>query len=516
MNYSITPYQEVLSENIITELYEKFEVDLRYDKPINFSSFIGNYALVSWNDYYDYNSFIIDRKGNFPIIELSSQLTYKDGEIVKTEKLDNGTYFYEITPICQSNHIQSGFYHFKVIRWYSNKQGENRTFLHFILNPELKVIAEFIDNCFYPVEYDGFKMCEVFVERSFYFPSSDRNYLIFSQKTIVDCVDDDRKDEFYSEHIEYIAPNEYGVEAYMTKGDFAEYYNSLYYEYEWSEEDWSKIVEDEDNNVCEIYDDKDSSNYGLTDYFAESYGIIDCKIKAETMLYPFTYEQKCVEKIISARLQLSEDFSKYGMLHGWRLVDNHYEGPILNNRFMVDPRFRGLSLKYMSKYYSKELVNLVKWGHILIPSNFLSEISSYPLYLEICMLQECHLEFASIKSVGDKLKSVEKYGLISMFQNKTIEDIVHIKGGTKYLRRLMLCGRIDIEKTVLQDLFENSIDSIEQKCYEILISVYDYIDMHKEDVSNAIDKDLEEYVINGMNKEFDDLISDMGAWYIID
>jgi hypothetical protein len=99
-----------------------------------------------------------------------------------------------------------------------------------------------------------------------------------------------------------------------------------------------------------------------------------------------------------------------------------------------------------------------------------------------------------------------------MFQNKTIKEIVHIKGGTKYLRQLMLKGKLDIDKTILNKLSNLSIDPIEKKCYDILISVSNDIENCIEQDYSFFKKSLEDYCIDSCNDEFNDLMSDMGAW----
>lgn len=183
MNYQAIPYQQILTENIISELYEKCEIDLDEDL-VNISSYIGNYALIQWGnkDFTDEEgSQIIDRKGNFPTIKLSSQLMYKNGEIEKLDNNDKGSYYFSFSYIYQSNQVISGFYHLEITR-YSNKRGESLKYLHFVLSPELNVIADFIDERLFPVEYDGYKKCEVYIEREFYFPNSNRDFMIFLKK----------------------------------------------------------------------------------------------------------------------------------------------------------------------------------------------------------------------------------------------------------------------------------------------------------------------------------------------
>lgn len=514
MNDQTIPYQQILTESIISELYEKCEIDLDEDL-VNISSYIGNYALIKWGkkDFIpgygfritdEEGSQIIDRKGNFPTIKLSSQLIYKNGKIEKLDNNDKGSYYFSFSFIYQSNQVISGFYHLEITR-YSNKRGESSKYLHFVLSPELNVIADFIDERLFPVEYDGYQKCEAYIEREFYFPNSNRDFMIFSQETKVKCESNFFDPEEYNDCIEEI--NDY---------DIKEYYRSLYFEDEWDEDEWNVMVESGEYNICNFFDNHDCTEYkeNIADYFIKSYGIIDCKIYSEKILLPFTNEEKYVEKIILDRLNLINEFSKYGYVlkNGWGVIGDKYNGLILENRFMPVPRFKGLSLRYMSRYYPNELINMVKREHILIPTKFLSEIISYELYLEICILQESHLDYKNIYNVKDKLISLEKHGLVSMFQNKTIKEIVHIKGGTKYLRQLMLNGKLDIDKTILNKLSNLSIDPIEKKCYDILISVSNDIENCIEQDYSFFKKSLEDYCIDSCNDEFNDLMSDMGAW----
>ena len=513
---SVIPYQEILSESAIIELHERCDVDLEYDEPIKISPYIGNYSFICWGES-DYNSHIIDRNGAFPTIKLSSRLIYKDGDIVKNDKSDKGRYRIEIFPIYQSgSDIPSGFYDFTLFR-FSWK--EITKVFHFVLNPELEVIAEFMDEHLFCTTFENYDKCEIFTERAFYFPLSNRDYLIFSQEAIVNCDDSD----FQTEYFEALHPNV----LYDESPDFrelireAEYAKQNYiplFEHEYSEEEWAEFVKDEEDFICKFHDEETSSDYYLRESFVKSFGIIDCKIKAEVMLYPFTDEKQYVEKILSERLRMQNDFDMYyyEMGCGWDFLDNTYKGVVLHNRFMITPRFKGLSIKYMSKYYSTELIKLIKAGRFLIPSRFLSEITNNELRLLICMLQEVHLDFDPIRSINDRLKSHERYGLVSTFQDKTINEIIHIKGGTKYLRWMMLHNSIKIENLVLQNLHDNSNDPVEKYCYNILMSVSNDIEVAVKDHESLEAKIREEYIVESANKEFYDMMSDMNMFGNID
>lgn len=250
MDEQIRPYQEVLNEVQIKKLQEKCGYEDEYEQFFEIENFVNGFAIVhSGERDYEFSSEttnVIDYKGDYVEIRLNERIKYSDGKIVKMDEEDKGSYYFEVsrileksekslnTPTVQivSPRNETSFFVIKVTR-FSNKRDEETEVHTFVINSKLEIIATFKDLHIYGIEYDGYKYCEQYTERDFCFINKDRNYLIFSQKLIVNS----EEDGFFDSHMYGIAPEAYD--------DFLRDNDPDYYSYEREEVYDESIYEEE-------------------------------------------------------------------------------------------------------------------------------------------------------------------------------------------------------------------------------------------------------------------------------
>lgn len=546
MNEIRRPFSEVITEEKKDDLYKR----LAYDKDDDDTFFEGNdfingLALVksgACNAFFDDGvvSNIIDTKGKFVDIPLDKNIKYSNGEIVTLDESDKGSYFFKVERIWEKKfentkeiedcRKETSFFVIKVKR-YSNQRGEATVDLSYVINSKLEVIEAFSDTNTWGNEFDGYKNVNIYTDRDFYFINKGRDFMVFSQKLVAYSEDN----VFYQKHMYGLAPDDYDdlMQEYEPN-PFAFNDNSIDEE-DIDDEMMQKAVAkyngelDEDD---EEYDDipdledidfffEDVKNELYKDVFTEIYktlyGIIDCNERAARQLLPFTDKMSKVSDLLRARLQTNKDI-EFGMYHnGWDFDDKLYRGYVLHNKFFEYPSYvKGFTLKYLYKYYPKQLEKLGDGRSVLIPNKLLDTLGNSELTRKIRLNQEIHLTFSDICSVAETIKSSEKYGIVSSFQGKTIDQIVYCKGGTKYIVALLKVGKLKIEKSVLLDLRAKALNDIEEKCYNILLDVIEDIEMKQIEYDSKILKELDDYEIREANREFNDMMNDMDAWGNID
>lgn len=217
MNEIRKPFSDVLSEEQIRDLYAKCNYDKNNeDLYFECNDFINGFALILYGERdiefgTDYSD-IIDTNGNFIDILLDKNIKYSNGKIVKLKDDDKGSYFYKISRIHEnkykndnfSSSIETAFFVIKVTR-YSNKRDEDTLDLYYVINPKLDVIATFADTNTWGNEFDGYKNCNVYTERDFFFINEEREFLIFSQKLIANS----EEDGFVDKHLAGLDPIAY-------------------------------------------------------------------------------------------------------------------------------------------------------------------------------------------------------------------------------------------------------------------------------------------------------------------
>ena len=75
---------------------------------------------------------------------------------------------------------------------------------------------------------------------------------------------------------------------------------------------------------------------------------------------------------------------------------------------------------------------------------------------------------------------------------------------------------MEIDKSVLEDLSKNAFNVIEERCYRILISVIDNIELEKERYNDWVQRQIDEDNIREANRQFNDMMNDFDAWGNID
>ncbi len=249
------------------------------------------------------------------------------------------------------------------------------------------------------------------------------------------------------------------------------------------------------------------------------YGIIDCKIKSAKQLQPFTDNNSVVKHIIQHRQENNENqrFLSHSYGQGWDYEDKHFYGYIMyDERFRYPLRVKGFTLKYLYEFYPNRLEWMSDHGLILIPNNLLDTLGNSEITRHIRLNQEMHLSYSKIESVSDCLSSTEYNGIVSSYQGKTISQIIYKKGGTKYLACLLKAGKLYIEKSVLEELLKNAFNDIEEKCYGILISTINNIELKKERYNDWLQRRIDEDNIIEVNRQFNGMMSDFDAWGNID
>ena len=553
MNEIRKPFSDVLSEEQIRDLYAKCNYDKNNeDLYFECNDFINGFALILYGERdiefgTDYSD-IIDTNGNFIDILLDKNIKYSNGKIVKLKDDDKGSYFYKISRIHEnkykndnfSSSIETAFFVIKVTR-YSNKRDEDTLDLYYVINPKLDVIATFADTNTWGNEFDGYKNCNVYTERDFFFINEEREFLIFSQKLIANS----EEDGFVDKHLAGLDPIAY--EDIMREYDpgfegdvfFRDFYrlNCTFNEEDFDEETMREVIakyngelDEEDEEYDEIpnvgdihffFEDTTNELYKdvFKEYYNTLYGIIDCKIKSTKQLLPFTDYFTKARGIIEARYwqekEESQGDSWYG--RGWSFDNKYFRGHILNSKFFDYPsRVKGFTLKYIYKFYPDELKWMSEHGLILIPNHLLDTLGNNELTRYIRLNQEIHLSYSKIQSTSDCLNSTEYYGVISSYQGKQLHQIIYTKGGTKYLIGLLKSGNLEIDKNVLEDLSKNAFNDIEERCYRILISVIDNIELEKERYNDWVQRQIDEDNIREANRQFNDMMNDFDAWGNID
>lgn len=543
-------FSEVLSQEQLHKLHIKCNYDENDSEQFfEYGDFINGISLISHGErdfiWGDRQNNIINTHGDFIDVVLNNKIKYSNGKIVKLDKEDRGSYFFEISRILekgfkyipfkglkQESDKETGFLVIKVTR-YSNVRNEEDTIEWFVINPQLKVIASFSDlNTF--GEFDGYKHCNIYTEREFFFINEEREFIVFSQKLMANS----NENGFLDEHLYGIDPNAY--EEIMREYDPC--FDSEYYEddsideIELDDSIMDKIIakyndalddtDEEFNDIPDIsdvnffFEDTKNTLYNdvFTEYYKVLYGIIDCRIKSVKQLMPFTDKFSMAYGIIWDRKHEQEEQNKFMWYQQrWDYCDQHFNGYILDSKFLkYPPRMSGLTLKYMYKFYPNELKKLSDDGLILIPNKLLDTLGNNELVRFIRLNQETHLSYKQIYSASDPIISSEYNGIISSYQGKTINQIIYTKGGTKHIVGLLRSGKLDIEKSVIIELLTGTDNDIEKKCYQILLDVIENIEFEKERYNDWVQSQWDGYEIKEANREFNDMMNDFDAWGNID
>lgn len=543
MNEIRKPFTEVLSKEQIHNLYVKCNYD-ENNKELYFecNDFIDGFSLILYGDRYiefaDYSN-IIDTNGNFIDILLDNNIKYSNGEIVKLKDEDKGNYFFEISRIHENKYKNMQFYsnqetaYFVIkVERYSHK--EVVLDLYYVISPQLDVIATFTDTNTWGNEFDGYKNCNVYTEREFYFVNEEREFLLFSQKLIANS----KEQGFYNEHLAELDPIAYDDIMRECDPDFdSDRFNYFYHlNNTFDEETIKKVIakyngeiDEEDEEYDEIPDVEDihfffedTTNELYKGVFKKIYhtlyGIIDCKIKSDKQLSPFTDDFSMAYNIIWNRCRADKDDQRFSMYHnGWSSDNKRFCGYVLHDKFLQHPpRVKHFTLKYLYKFYPKKLKWMSDHEMILIPNKFLDTLGNSELIRSIRLNQEIHLSYSEICSITDTIESSEYCGVVSSYQGKTLTQIIYTKGGTKHLIGLLKSGKLEIERDVLEDLSKNAFNDIEEKCYGILISVIDDIELKKEQSDACGKQQMDEDYIREANRQFNDMMNDFDAWGNID
>lgn len=487
MNEIKKPFSDVLSDEQIHNLH----VRCGYDENSRESYFICNdfingYALIYYGEgdveYGTHYSNVIDTNGNFIDVTLDRNIKYSNGKIIKLNDNEKGRYYFEISRIREVGRnigayfsdIDTDFFVIKVTKCL--KGYENDTY--YVINPQLNVIATFLESNMWGQEFnDRINICHT--ECDFYFINEEREFLIFSQKIIGDS----------EEIMQKI------VIKYKDKLDFKGQYTSISSE---------KYILHSENCIV---------------FYWICYGIIDCKIKSAKQLQPFTDNNSVVKHIIQHRQENNENqrFLSHSYGQGWDYEDKHFYGYIMyDERFRYPLRVKGFTLKYLYEFYPNRLEWMSDHGLILIPNNLLDTLGNSEITRHIRLNQEIHLSYSRIEFVSDCLNSTEYNGIVSSYQGKTISQIIYTKGGTKHLAGLLKARKLYIDKYVLGELLKNAYNDIEEKCYSILISIIDNIELEKEKYNDWIQHQMDEDSIKEANRQFNDMMSDFDAWGNID
>lgn len=553
MNEVSRKFGDVISDKQLADLYRRCNYNKYYDDNdfyFRSNDFINGYSIIeygyeedsSWGERY---TNIINSCGDFVEIKLNNNIKYTNGEIVKLNNLDEGSYSFEIHRILELDYkyelftgyfvksrSETSFFYIKVSR-FSNKRDEGDKDSYFVINSDLKVIATFYDDNTWGNKYDGYSDCNVYTERKFFFINKDRKYLVFSQKLIANS------DEagFFEEHMYGLAPDLYDdqMREFGVFDDSSED-NYNIYEYELDEEILSKVIEkfngirnesSEEDNIPDIeditffYDDKNNNLYKnvFNDYYIELFGIIDCRIPAKNQLLPFTDNINYVIRIIWDRWKCDKEIEENGLYYGsgWDFNNRHFHGNVMCEKFFdYPPVFKGFTLNYVLTYYPDTLKYMIDRKFIIIPNKLLDRLNDNELTRYIRIEQEIHLDYSPISSIEDTLISNEKYGIVSTYQGQTLRQIIYSKGGTKYLVNLLKYTNFKISKGVLTELINASNNQLETNCYNIILNVIDDIEYQGELRNDYIREKMEEDVIRDANQEFNDMMNDLEAWGNID
>lgn len=547
---AVIPFDEVLSQESIEKIKSRMEYD-ETDSSLFFDGhdFINGFALVVCG--YEYSKFdepetqIVNRIGDFVDISLDKNIKYSSGKIVKLSDGDKSQYSFKISRIMYPvteftswggkyvRDKESSYFVIKVAKYLRN---EDTQYCYYIIDSNLNVIETFKDTEKFGVEFDGYKHCQVYIERSFSFLDEQRDYIVFSQKLMALSEDDG----FYNEHMYGLDPSAYEDAMRECDPDFYEPrefdMEDSYVETDFDDETMQKIIKkakglidwddeeyDDIPDVSEIdffFDNPKNILYKdmFTEYYRELWGIIDCKHKAARQLLPFTDKKNNAVGIIHQRRHSMKELSEHRMYgEGWAFDDKLFYGYVMSDKFLgYPPVVQGFSLLYVFKYYPDILKWLCENNLVLIPNHILDEIGNNELSRFIRDNQEVHLSYAPICGAKSKLISSEYVGVVSSFHGKTISEIVYSKGGIKLLVALLRCGKLEIEKGVLEKLKQNASNEIENKCYEILLSVIEDIEYWKKQHEGWLEARWEEENLREIGRQFNDLMDENDAWGNID
>ncbi len=474
-------FLDVISEKQLDDLRRRFnyyEDDEFNEFYFRYNDFINGYSIIEYGygeeDFIfgEHKSNIIDTEGRFVEIKLNNEIKYINGDIIKLNEADKGSYSFEV------HRIQELFYRYNPGKGYVVESTKDTAFfyikvtrdsypeescnLYFVINSDLKVIATFTDTNIWGIKYDGYNNCNVYTERRFFFIDEERNFLVFTQKLMANS--DERG--FFEEHMYDLNPDLYHdqmQEFGCYDGWDDERFNL--YEFELDEETLKKVIEkhhnstvsngddedDEDDETPELeditffYEDINNDLYKkvFSDYYRELFGIIYCHVPTDKQLIPFTDSIDYVINIIWNRWRCEKEIKENGHYNyygnGWDFGNKHFYGYVMSEKFFdYPPTVKCFTLKYVLNYYPQILKRLVFDGIIIIPNKLFNTLEDNELTREIRIEQEIHLDYSPIDSIDDVIESDEKYDLISSFQGKTLKQVIYTKGGTKYLVNLLI------------------------------------------------------------------------------
>lgn len=552
-------FSDVISELTLDDLRRRcnyYEEDEFNEFYFNYNDFVNGYSIIEYGycegDYSfgEHKSNIIDTKGSFVEIKLNDEIKYSNGDIIKLNELDKGSYSFEVHRIQElfyryhpgkgyiiESTKDTAFFYIKVTR--DSRNDETRD-LYFVINSDLKVIATFTDANKWGVEYDGYKYCEVYTERKFFFINDERNFLIFTQKLIANS----DENGFFKEHMYGLDPDLY-YDLLREHNGYDGWDDERFnlYEFELDEETLKKVIEkhnnpsvsnddvedEEDDETPELeditffYEDIDNYLYkdAFSDYYRELFGIINCNVPTDKQLNPFTDSIDYAINIVWDRWRCEKEIRENGHYryygNGWDFGNKHFYGYKMSKKFFdYPPTVKGFTLKYVLNYYPQILKRLVFDGIIIIPNKLLNTLEDNELIREIRIEQEIHLDYSSIDSIDNVIESEEKYDLISSFQGKTLKQVIYTKGGTKYLVNLLKYTNFQISKDVLTDLINDSLNQLEINCYNILLNVIEDMEYQEELRQDYIRNKMEEDMLRDINQQFNDMMDDFNAWGNID
>ena len=128
-----------------------------------------------------------------------------------------------------------------------------------------------------------------------------------------------------------------------------------------------------------------------------------------------------VSNLLWARLYTNKDIEFRLLNYGWDPGDIRYRGYVLQNKFFEYPSYvKGFTLKYLYKYYPKQLENLGNGYSVLIPNKLLDTLEDSELTRKIRLNQEVHLTFSDICSVAAPLKVQKSMALFRLFKVKRL------------------------------------------------------------------------------------------------
>lgn len=552
-------FLDVISEKQLDDLRRRcnyYEDDEFNEFYFRYNDFINGYSIIEYGygeedfNFGEHRSNIIDAEGRFVEIKLNNEIQYTNGDIFKLKKTDNGSYSFEVHRIQElfyryrpgKGHIiesikDTAFFYIKVTRDAYHEESRD---LYFVINSDLKIVAIFTDANIWGIEFDGYKCCNVYTERKFFFINDERNFLVFSQKLMANS----NESGFFEEHMYGLDPDSYYdlLREYDCCDRWDDERFNLY-EFELDENTLKKVIEkhnkssicnddiedEEDDEIPEFeditffYEDINSKLYKdvFSTYYWELFGIIDCHTPTDKQLNPFTDSIDYVINIIWDRWRCEKDIKENGHYryygNGWDFGYKHFFGYVMSEKFFAyPPKVKGFTLKYVLNHYPQILKDLVHNGIIIIPNKLLDTLADNELTRDIRIEQEIHLDYSPIDSIDDVIESDKKYNLISSYQGKTLKQVIYTKGGTKHLVNLLKYTNFQISKDVLTELIDASANQLETNCYNIILNVIEDIEYEAELRQDDLRAKMEEDMIMDANQQFNDMMDDFEAWGNID